>query len=60
MVNMINGLISIELHAPTSSTQKLKLMGRGGQFTLYSNTPPHVEAPSGLRCGIGTSNNYFI
>jgi hypothetical protein len=23
----------IELHAPTSSTQKLKLMGRGGQFT---------------------------
>jgi len=44
---MINGLISIELHAPTSSTQKLKLMGRGGQFTLYSNTPPHVQAPSG-------------
>jgi len=37
MVNMINGLISIELHAPTSSTQKLKLMGRGGQFTLYAN-----------------------
>ena len=24
---------SIELHAPTSSTQKLKLMGRGMQFT---------------------------
>ena len=24
---------TIELHAPTSSTQKLKLMGRGGQFT---------------------------
>ena len=23
----------IKLHAPTSSTQKLKLMGRGGQFT---------------------------
>ena len=25
--------IYIELHAPTNSTQKLKLMGRGGQFT---------------------------
>jgi hypothetical protein len=23
----------IELHAPTSSTQKLKLIGKGGQFT---------------------------
>ena len=29
----------IELHAPTSSTQKLKLMGRGGQFTYI----PTVE-----------------
>ena len=57
---MINGLISIELHAPTSSTQKLKLMGRGGQFTLYSNTHPHVEAPLGLRRGTGMSSNYFI
>ena len=25
--------VIIELHAPTSSTQKLKLMGKGGQFT---------------------------
>jgi len=25
--------IYIELHAPTNSTQKLKLMGRGGHFT---------------------------
>jgi hypothetical protein len=25
--------LSIELHAPTSSTQKLKLMRKGGQFT---------------------------
>ena len=57
---MINGLISIELHAPTSSTQKLKLMGRGGAIHLYSNTPPHVAAPSGLRREIGASNNYFI
>jgi len=27
---------SIELHAPTSSTQKLKLIGRGGQFTYIA------------------------
>ena len=26
---------------------------------LYSNTPPHVEASSDLRRGIGASNNYF-
>jgi len=27
---------------------------------LYSNTPPHVEAPSDLKRGIGASSNYFI
>jgi hypothetical protein len=32
-------LLSIELHAPTSSTQKLKLMGRGGQFTYIPTLP---------------------
>jgi len=53
-------IIIIELHAPTSSTQKLKLMGRGGQFTYIPTLPPHVEAPSGLRRGIGASKNYFI
>jgi hypothetical protein len=46
----------IELHAPTSSTQKLKLMGKGGQFT-YTPTLPltyrllqatYVEYWSGL------------
>ena len=26
----------IELHAPTNTTQKLKLMGRGGQFTYIA------------------------
>jgi len=51
---------NIELHAPTSSTQKLKLMGRGGQFTYIPTLPPHVEAPSDLKRGIGASNNYFI
>jgi len=25
-------VVIIKLHAPTNSTQKLKLMGRGGQF----------------------------
>jgi len=31
--------LNIELHAPTSSTQKLKLMGRGGQFTYIPTLP---------------------
>jgi len=30
---------NIELHAPTSSTQKLKLMERGGQFTYIPTLP---------------------
>jgi len=29
-------VVIIKLHAPTNSTQKLKLMGRGGQFTYTS------------------------
>jgi hypothetical protein len=29
----------IELHAPTNSTQKLKLIGKGGQFTY---TPTNI------------------
>jgi hypothetical protein len=46
----------IELHAPTNSTQKLKLIGKGGQFT-YTPTLPltgrlpqaaYVEYWSGL------------
>jgi hypothetical protein len=46
----------IELHAPTSSTQKLKLIGKGGQF-IYTPTLPltcrlpqaaYVEYWSGL------------
>ena len=38
---------SIKLHAPTSSTQKLKLMGRGGQFTyiptIFCWTKLHLD-----------------
>jgi hypothetical protein len=30
----------IELHAPTNSTQKLKLMGKGGQFTYTPTGGP--------------------
>ena len=31
--------VAIELHAPTNPTQKLKLMGRGGQFTYIPTLP---------------------
>ena len=34
-----------ELHAPTNSTQKLKLMGRGGQFTYTSTLPLTCRLP---------------
>jgi hypothetical protein len=27
---------------------------------LYPNTPPHVEAPSGLKREIGVNNNYLF
>ena len=41
--------VIIELHAPTSSTQKLKLMGRGGQFTYIPTAPPALTQGYGLR-----------
>jgi hypothetical protein len=50
-IKVPSNLCIIKLHAPTSSTQKLKLMGEMWAIHLYSNTPPHVEAPSGLRRG---------
>ena len=31
--------LTIKLHAPTNSTQKLKLMGRGVQFTYIPTLP---------------------
>jgi len=58
--NSVANAAVIELHAPTSSTQKLKLMGRSGQFAYIPTHPPHVEAPLGPRRGIGASSNYFI
>jgi hypothetical protein len=33
----------IELHAPTNSTQKLKLMGKGGQFTYTPTCPMRLN-----------------
>jgi hypothetical protein len=38
-------LVPIELHAPTSSTQKLKLIGKGGQFTYTSTLPLTCRLP---------------
>jgi hypothetical protein len=35
----------IELHAPTSSTQKLKLIGKGGQFTYTPTLPLTCRLP---------------
>jgi hypothetical protein len=36
---------SIELHAPTSLTQKLKLTGKGGQFTYTPTLPLTCRLP---------------
>jgi hypothetical protein len=36
---------SIELHAPTNSTQKLKLMRKGGQFTYTPTLPLTCRLP---------------
>ena len=36
---MFHSILFIEFHAPTSSTQKLKLMGRDGQFTYIPTLP---------------------
>jgi hypothetical protein len=46
----------IELHAPTSSTQKLKLIGKGGQFTYTSTvpTPPPHAGPGAAAAAPGT------
>jgi hypothetical protein len=39
------GMNSIELHAPTSSSQKLKLIGKGGQFTYTPTLPLTCRLP---------------
>jgi hypothetical protein len=37
--------VTIELHAQTSSTQKLKLMRKGGQFTYTPTLPLTCRLP---------------
>jgi hypothetical protein len=37
--------LTIELHAPTSSTQKLKLIEKGGQFTYTPTIPLTCRLP---------------
>jgi hypothetical protein len=49
----------IKLHALIISTQILKLIMERWATHLYSNTPPHVEAPSGLR-GIGAQQLFYL
>jgi hypothetical protein len=51
--------LSIELHAPTSSTQKLKLMGKGGQFTYTPTLPLMCRLPQAAYVDIGVGCNYF-
>jgi hypothetical protein len=36
---------SIELHAPTSSTQKLKLMMKGGNSLILQHSPSRAGSP---------------
>jgi hypothetical protein len=52
-------VLFIELHAPTSSTQKLKLMRKGGQFTYTSTLPLMCRLPQGAYMDIGVGYNYF-
>jgi hypothetical protein len=45
--------LCIELHAPTSSTQKLKLIGKGGQFTYTPTLPLTCRLPQAAYVDIG-------
>jgi hypothetical protein len=45
MLLLVMFVISIELHAPTSSTQKLKLIGKGGQITYTPTLPLTCRLP---------------
>lgn len=50
----------IELLAPTSATQKLKLTGRCAQFTYTPTLPLTWRLPQVSDVGIEASINYFI
>jgi hypothetical protein len=45
--------VNIELHAPTSSTQKLKLMRKGGQFSYTPTHPLTFRLPQAAYVEIG-------
>jgi hypothetical protein len=51
--------LSIELHAPTSSTQKLKLMRKGGKVTYTPTPPSRADSPRPHTWNIGVGYNYF-
>jgi hypothetical protein len=40
-------------------SQKLKLIGKAGQFTYTPTPPPHVHAPRATYVDIGVGCNYF-
>jgi hypothetical protein len=43
-------IVSIELHAPTNSTQKLKLTGKGGHNSLIlQHSPSRAGSPGRIR-----------
>jgi hypothetical protein len=46
-------LPSYKLHAPTNSTQKLKLIGKGGQFTYTPTLPLTCRLPQAAYVDIG-------
>jgi hypothetical protein len=52
-------ILFIELHAPISLTQKLKLMGKGGQFTHTPTFPLTCRLPQAAYMNIGVGCNYF-
>jgi hypothetical protein len=50
----------IELHAPTSSTQKLKVTGKDGKFTYAPTLPLTCRLQQVAYVDIGVVCNYFI
>jgi hypothetical protein len=51
----VSSINNIELHAPTSSTQKLKLMRKGEQFTYTPTLPLTCRLPQAAYVDIGVA-----
>jgi hypothetical protein len=49
----------IELHAPTNSTQKLKLIGKVGNSLILQHSPSRAGSPGPHTWNIGVGYNYF-